>query len=467
MDRNDNQFKTLICNKSIFNNLPLIDNLNKNTKYSIALSGGGARSFCFCVGIFRSFLRRNSNFYEKIEYLSCVSGSSWISSILTYSKEILEDILLFEIDETFQNLSDNPTINSVVYYNIDNEIYRLLYTRLSDFSNLIINKYLLSMHKINDDFDNIFSRRINWPVCIINSCHQEDQDILPIEYLEDYTILTSKCLHLCETKDLLKNKDLTINKEIENKNEEQICNILFLKDRSNTKFNDLEDNSQIIIKKSPIKLTQNKKEISLTNAIASSSAVLKGLPFNYSYNLNLTNCNKNEINIYDGGFLDATSISSLLRRKCKKILCCISTVKRNEIIDIDYYLNTNFGTRNDIFDKEEINRMKKVMNRQLKDGEICMYRNIFKIKSFDNSQTVEYETEILFYFLSKVHEFMVKIPNEIKELPEMKNFPNFDAILENPEKIISLTKIQSYSLVLLSEFCFNEVYNRNIDFFEN
>ena len=417
---------TFICNQSIFNDIEILDSIENKDIFSISLSGGGCRAYCVSLGIMKAIFKNTKIENEKIPYISSVSGSSWLTMILSHCSNSLKELLLFEIDTTYNTFPKSSLLDICINIKPEMDMLFIPFIGISNFANFIINKFILEKFDIHDKkISNQFlnNLRKNWPTYIISSTYSSELSFYPIEYTPNYSLIGGK--------------DIT----------------LLVNDINDKSINKLKSHVKEELFSS---LNYNDSSITTTNIITSSSFVINIISDITSYKININNKN---YNIVDGCYMDYMAIFPLLRRKCKKIFCVISCILNNEgKIDIkDNY--------KDVFDNYELNNIIEYINKKLSNGELCYWRGNINIKNNSYYHTTEYRPEIIFFFISRVTEFINTLPSLIIDIPELKNFPNFLTFYQNVPQILSYTKLQSYLLTSYSEWSFNKIFNENTDFF--
>lgn len=92
----------------------ICENLYSPSGVGIALSGGGSTAFCAVIGLIRYLLFNkigNKTLYELTQFISSVSGSSWIMSILMFSSLEKEKLLGEYISPDRINYETLNTVN--------------------------------------------------------------------------------------------------------------------------------------------------------------------------------------------------------------------------------------------------------------------------------------------------------------------------------------------------------------------
>lgn len=432
---NEPCLNTFICDQNIFNDISLIDSIDNKNIFSVSLSCGGCRAYCMSLGIMRAIHKNNFINNKSIPYISGVSGSSWLTMILAHYDKSLDEILLFDIDRTYENLQGNDLINLSTDILPEIDILYIPIYGINYFSNTCTNKFLLSRYSLDDKHlsrsrcEEKIKLRENWPTYIISSTYFEDGFYYPVEFTPDYSLIGGK-------------------------------NVTLILNDVNTSIDPVRKH----IKESMNdKLEHYGNQITTTNIITSSSFVVNILPSLTSYNLSI--CGK-IYQMVDGAYNDFMAIVPLLRRKCKRIFCVVSTTLTPAgKLDIKNSINKTRDYYEDIFDNEQWDAVIAIVNDKVSRGEISYCRVNIDIRNNDYYHTTEYTPEIIFFFLSRVNEFMNTLPIMVANSPEMKNFPNFSMLLENGTKLLAYTRIQSYSLVMYSEWAFDRIFNENSDFF--
>lgn len=204
--------------------------------------------------------------------------------------------------------------------------------------------------------------------------------------------------------------------------------------------------------------------MSLTNIITASSYIISIIPSLFSYEMNFNN---QKFCVNDGAYIDKFSLGSLLRRKCKRIFSTAAILLNSDgTIKIRDWIDTNDRNNyEEYFESDDWNRVINNINDKIFEGEICCYKTTMRVKNNVKFSIEAYECEILFYFVTKVNEFMDTIPNDIKELPEMSRFPTFLLLLENSTSLMMYTNIQCYTLIALTEWCVDRIIKIYPEFF--
>jgi hypothetical protein len=153
----------------IFNTL--INKQPNINKVSIAISGGGSRSFVSMIGYFRALNRMG--YKNKAQYVSTVSGGSWFYSLYSYCQsnpKYNDDILLgyscgteinylpepqnISLEQLYNNNKDNKSFFGTIFMFKDLYEYvfnTLLYSNMeiSEIWNYSIGKFILEPYGIN------------------------------------------------------------------------------------------------------------------------------------------------------------------------------------------------------------------------------------------------------------------------------------------------------------------------------
>lgn len=433
MEINSNTF---ICNQSIFNDIEILDSIKDKNIFSISLSCGGCRSYCISIGIMRAIFKNTEIDNKKIPYISSVSGSSWLTMILSHSSKSLEEILLFDIDRTYDTFPESLLLDISVNMKPESHMLLIPFIGTSNFANMVTNKFILQNFDIHDKkvckypTESMVHLREEWPTYIISSTYSTESSFYPIEYTPNYSLIGGENVTL-----LINNLNTTSIEEIKKHVNEEL-------------YSTLEHNGSCI---------------TTTNIVTSSSFVLNILPSITSYKMNICG---NNYNILDGAYMDAMAIVPLLRRKCKKIFSVVSCTLNSECkLDIKTWINNTHDYYEDIFDIDQWNEILENANKRLENSEICYWRGNINIKNNSYYHTEEYTPEIIFFFITNVTEFINTLPILVSNSPEMKNFPNFSMLFENRSQILAYTKLQSYALTSYAEWSFNKIFNENSDFF--
>lgn len=209
------------------------------------------------------------------------------------------------------------------------------------------------------------------------------------------------------------------------------------------------------------KVCIHQNELKITNVVASSSYIINILPSLLAYQINIENEN---FSVIDGAYIDNLAICSLLRRKCNRIFAtAIITINDDGTLCFEPTIAHEGLNYYNIF--ENWNSIRNSLNSKIKDGKICYHRTNVIVKENIDYGIESYECEILFYFVTKVKEFMKILPVDVVNSNEMEKFPNFPLFFTNIKSSVSLTKLQSYTLISLTEWATKRIIDENIDFF--
>lgn len=209
------------------------------------------------------------------------------------------------------------------------------------------------------------------------------------------------------------------------------------------------------------KAIMHDEKITITNVVTCSSYIISILPEFLSYEMNIKD---NKVKVNDGAYIDILGIHSLLRRRCDRIFATgIILLNTDGTLKFDCNITPEGINYNKIF--EEWESIKEYLNNRLRERKICYYRTVVNVKDNIEYGIEAYQCEILFYFVTKVDEFMQKIPVEIAISSELMQFPNYSLFLTNYHSTVSLTKLQSYMIIALTEWCTKKIIEENIDFF--
>lgn len=305
-------------------------------------------------------------------------------------------------DINFDDLKENKYVNISTKLNVEYDLVSYFYKNSIKVTNSIVNKYIIN------NFNLTTYMRRNWPMYIINSSYKKNGIYRPIEFTPNYSLI-----------------------------------------------------NDVIVNNNSIK--QYNKKLSITNIIASSSYINALLPSIFSYDLLINNINHK---VVDGAFIDIFGILPLLRRKCKKIFSVIiPPLNSDKSLKIKNWIYPLYDPYENIFEKEDWDNVLNHVNNKVKNKELCYYRGNIRVKNNEQYRLESYTTEILFYFVSNVKSFTETLPMLIVNLSEMENFPNFPMFFSNRKTIFSLTLIQTYSIIKLTEWSFDKILKENLDFF--
>jgi hypothetical protein len=112
-----------------------------------------------------------------------------------------------------------------------------------------------------------------------------------------------------------------------------------------------------------------------------------------------------KIKLNDGAFVDILGLYPLLRRRCSKIFSNSITPLNPDFTLMFIYdtfpegINYSRVFKNWETIKQEANRLKR-------ENKMCYYRCIVDVKENLEYQIEAYQCEIIFYFLTRVEEFM-------------------------------------------------------------
>lgn len=426
---------TLICKQSVFSKLPLLD-LVDNKTFAVAFSGGGCRAYCLSIGGIRGIVKNPNININKIPYISSVSGSSWLSIILSHSDISLEELLLFDFDTNLIDLEDKPLIDVSTKFSPITDILLFPFKDFSKLINEVMNTYILQYFNIQDKMvckqkcEGKLHLRENWPNYIISSSYDHEDNFYPIEFTPNYNIIVGE-----EIKVIIHDENINNISELS----------MDIKDRKN------------------LSLTHMGSNLTTTNIITSSSYLLNYLSSKLSYNIDLGD---EKYSVADGGYIDIMAIVPLLRRKQQRIISFSSLpLSKDGTLDIKNWLGLNKDCYDNIFNNEDWNNVIDSINNKVLKGELAYHRCKIRVKKNKIYHIEEYEPEIIFFFVSKVKEYIDTLPIEISNSHDMRNFPNFAFTFENNGKLFALNKIQSYALVSFTEWSFNKIYEENPDFF--
>lgn len=424
------QFNTFICDQNVFSDISILDCIENENIFSVSLSCGGCRAYCTGLGIMRGIVKNRHIDNRKIPYISSVSGSSWLMMILSHCHKSFEEILLFDIDREYATFSENPLIDLCSNILPELDMLGILFIGTSTFANIIVNKFILDKFDLCDKIVCRDNLRDEWPTYIISSTYSVGESFYPIEYTPNYSLIGGEDVTL-----IVNDLNLELLKKIRSHIKEELCSCL----------------------------EHNSKPITSTNMVASSSFIVNIFPYITSYCVNI---NRKTYNMLDGAYMDTLAIVPLLRRKCKKIFCMAScTLLADGKLDIKNWVNKQKDCYEDIFDNDQWNSIVEYANRKVETGELSYWRGNIDVMENSFYHTKEYTPEIIFFFTSRVTEFMNTLPILIANSPELKNFPNFLLMFQNGPQILAYTKLQSYVLCSYGEWAFNRIFDENVDFF--
>lgn len=417
------------CNSTIYPKLQILDDNETKKLFSLTFSGGSFRAYCSTLGIMRAIVKNEEIDIEEIPYISSISGSSWITMILSHTHDSLEEILLFDIDRSLTDFKENKLVDIAHKFQPNKDIILPFILNTTSSYNEIINKYVLNEFELGNKSlckrkceGKLHSREM-WPTYIISASYENNGILYPVEYTPSYYTIGG------ETTSLF--------------------------------INDCKEGYMSIISDSVISESCSKisSDITSTVMLASSSFLLNTL---LKYNIKV---DEKDFSLLDGGYNDFFSIVPLLRRKIKRIFCSVSSILNSDgtIMIKNWFKDTD--DYESIFYVDEYKNMLKEINKKHFNRELCYFRGNFRVKENSQYLTSEYETEIIFYFVTQVSEFIDQLPPIVFKSPEMIGFPNFSLLFSDQSNFISYSKLQSYSLILLTEWSFNEIYKRESDFF--
>jgi len=343
--------------------------LNNKDDIGVCISGGGIRAAILSCGWIKA-LKKNIAF-NKIKYISLNSGSTWFYLLYLNSQKYnihFSDILEFKDctldnlnnlkENTFEyiisncnfekNLIKSLTINELFNLNIENNFW--INTVLKSFS--LNGKYkeienTLEIYKINDININ------DNPFYIFNSSlyNNYDNNYYTIEFTPYKYSIPQKI----------------------NLNEHDIIG-------EYSTFPEYFTKNEIISTSLASSLSSNL----LDKPILSTNTLLNKLNLTKKWDMLLpSNLNSLNTDIYDGEYIDNTSIISLLRRKISKIisfLCCAYEITdpifydkniyigNNDITQLFFDINLNTN-KYAVFSKETWNELYKIISLKLKNGE--------------------------------------------------------------------------------------------------
>jgi len=466
-------------------------------KVSIAISGGGVRSYSACVGYFRALYRYG--LINNIQYVSTVSGGSWFYGLYSYCSHVEEKTLLGNSLKP-----ENMTLNKLAKYNKNNEYFMghiftkkdILEYLLEEFLNIkndeidlvwnnAIGKMILEPYNI--DFKNPIAMNKEHANSIL-SRNPNIKKVLYSRYKSFWLCNTTLCDELFPHivvpltplyggfhQKLYNNGNMTGGTLVENHSfgseiEKQ-------KDTSIETVNNIKTLTDMIGTSSTAYATMLYKQSKNNNVLKYILPKdLTSLIPNYNILGDIVNSTSK---LADGGFSDNTGILSLAARNVKHIIafanihnsieskCQINILPLFGIFSENCNkLDTLSPTGNfdvQIFNTEDYEKyIKPQFSKTRIDGGPVFARHTLEvIQNEKNGVNGGYSVDILFIVLEPSRNFLDKLPDEIKKeitnVPlksfkkhhgKFNKFPNYDVAFHNFEKgmlYLSLSQINLLS----------------------
>jgi hypothetical protein len=402
--------------------------INKND-IGISFSGGGFRAMTLMVGWNKAI--KDKYAYEKVKYLSSVSGGSWFNLLLTYSREIKFNNILHPKDCTINNLKIvEPKSYNEIITNANVIINMLKSITINEFfnsnikKNFWINTILVSLYKdlsikdINiipkiDDMD-----IINLPYPIINATVKTNKtnnnNFFPIEFTPLYYAIPLEFI-----------------------DDNKVEGGYFIEPEYFIKDDVISPSVQSAISSSCI----------------CAAIELVGKSYERSWDIYnpLSNSSSN-YKLFDGADYDNTGILALLRRKTKNIISLNSCT--HEITSLSFtnklfgdcdltnlFANTdNPNNLNNVFSEEAWNEVYNIMKNKIDNGQPASA--LIHTTTLENKELgIEaYDVNVLFIFNSLSTNWYNDLPVEtqkymdkhISDYPFISTFyVSYDPILTN------------------------------------
>lgn len=399
-------------------------------KVAVGLSSGGMRSFAALIGYF--YYLKQLNLLSEISHLSGVSGGAWFSCIYTYA----------DVDFGIYNIKiKDLTMDLLSEINNNNDFIGKVCTNFNLISNF------------NDALRSGILYRKIW------------------RHIVKQNILVPFNIHKKSISKSLPNRPIWIcNSSITNK----YGNIPFQFTQYGYGTHELMENeSDFPLISDAISTSSAAFTIQLKNY---SNIISHIEHFNSSYKINDEN-----VVIGDGCFSDVTGITTLLQRKCRKILLFLNNkdITHNYVITglpalfgiCSNLCNFDFiDDKSQVFESEDWSILESQFDLCKTNGGPVYCRVNLNVKQ-NISRNVEgnYKVELMIYLLYPSRNFLNKLDtsiiNEIRKGGKLENFPNYNTVFQNFNSVISITHEQ---MILLSYYTIWSLYktkNEIIDFF--
>eukprot|EP00924_Labyrinthula_sp_SR-Ha-C_P001302 snap_masked-scaffold_7-processed-gene-19.51-mRNA-1 protein AED:1.00 eAED:1.00 QI:0/-1/0/0/-1/1/1/0/565 len=484
---------------------PEIEQVKQNSKnqklFGICFSGGGARSSSLTTGYLRGL--KQTGLLSKVDYISCVSGGSWASSIYTFSNGDDDSILgrhvnPSELTEEYLEkksaglIADLVTTNNFVGF-VDFFIGVLCDARRKVWSDLIAENFLspfrLNNGLIFESYDHVKSflernpfvkekfivPKSSKPFLIINSTVFSSSECKPNQGLNlQITPLYS---------------GVTTTRQNSGSHFIETCGLY-----SKTKTVSTKRRKRSWEPKPAINERVASELFTLEDAIGASSCayVTEGSGFSWFVPSLEKPSSKKVEQLGDGGIIDNIGLLPLLQRKISSISCFINTYipleKRKirelaEDDDIEQSLLLNlaapeflsyfgvfenneqqwFYKRNQVFETKELVHVLKLMLKNYARGKGAVAQ--VKLEVIENdfwNIRHGFSADVFFVYNERCLNFESELPHETymkiakkQTSSEFTSHPHYSTLFQNSE-VFSLSKPQVQILSAQAEFLIQE-----------
>ena len=463
--------------------------ITERNNVGLAFSGGGTRSASATLGYLRGL--NELGLLSKVRYISCVSGSSLITTPFTY-------LPLTHTDETFlgkvvqpedvtldylYEAADNSFVKAIVNANIRGSYVRQIFGPERDkaYARAFGELFLAPFGLGDDSFSRFFSFGDDTIEEIVRrNPDLNENDFHPVRAGRPFLIVSSILIRRREprlipfegtslyegTKILVRDKDVIGGGYIEP----------FGFDSENP---DQKHGDDLV----PVQLTPGHR-YHLSDMMGAAVAA----PARYFAQFGLTffgfprfsywppfapEIEEKAYNFGDHGELEKLGIMPLLSRKVERIIIFSNTQhaleweeETEEVTEICASIPPLFDQSSDfhtnhVFPADQYEKLTKGLIQAKKLGKTVMFRDQYEVQE-NRFYGIEggWEVDVLWVYNERVKDWEDELPPEIAQMigtGSLRKFPHFRTVLPNPPRLIALTAEQANLLANLS--CWNILEN--------